>query len=318
MKPVREWDENYVLNHIPPGEHDWVEFKGRRGLDLTLAPVNEGKVLDNLAVQLSAFANTGGGTIVYGIKDAKAGAAREVEDGGVAINIKGDTKEWLEDVIPNRVEYELTDFNVYVVTKDHGGQTIQNGRGVFLVEVGDSEAAPHQSRWNKCYYARVGGKSRPIGHRLVMDIAGRLKHPRVQPEFSFYKSGGQLRLDIILNNCGKVYAQFINCLVSVPSPLFRDPGKESHGVVEEAKLEWVSNVHEDLVGQLHGSFPLKISRYEPLLPGVLRRTRTDFWLNESAVAALPKSKIKWRVHADSAPPVDGEIAVGDISCESAK
>jgi len=217
MKPVRDWDEEYVINRIPPGEHDWVEFKGRRGLDLTLSNVKESDVLKELAVQLSAFANTGGGTIVYGISDAQAGQAREVDNGGVALNIKGGTKEWLEDVIPTRLEYELTDFNVYVITENHGGQTVDDGRGIFLIQVGDSEAAPHQSRSDMKYYARVGGKSRPIGHRMVMDIAGRRKeaditisHKLVVGMKESHAAGMNVQIvaQLSVENVGRVSARF--------------------------------------------------------------------------------------------------------------
>lgn len=101
MREVREWDEVYILN-IPAGEHDWVEFKEARSLDLNLPGVRESDVRNKLSEQISAFANTGGGTIVYGIADAAPGTARMVDDnGGVSLSIKGGIKEWLEDIIPD-------------------------------------------------------------------------------------------------------------------------------------------------------------------------------------------------------------------------
>ena len=59
MKPTVDWDESYILN-LPPGEHDWVEFKGNRSLDFSLSGVDENNVLNELSKQLSAFANSGG------------------------------------------------------------------------------------------------------------------------------------------------------------------------------------------------------------------------------------------------------------------
>src|SRR5713226_5759833 len=95
-KPVGEWVEDDVLS-LPKGENDSFERKGAHMLDLTLPNTNEGRVLDELAKQLSAFANTGGGQIVYGMTDTGA-----VDNGGVARSVKGNqsTKDWLEDVIP--------------------------------------------------------------------------------------------------------------------------------------------------------------------------------------------------------------------------
>jgi hypothetical protein len=85
MKETREWDENYILN-IPTGEHDWVEFKEARKLDLSLVGVKESEVRNELSKQISAFANTSGGTIVYGVSDALPEATRTVDSqGGVSL-----------------------------------------------------------------------------------------------------------------------------------------------------------------------------------------------------------------------------------------
>ena len=50
-----------------PKENNEFERKGSKKLDLTLPGVNENDVLNDLAKQLSAFANTGGGKIIYGV-----------------------------------------------------------------------------------------------------------------------------------------------------------------------------------------------------------------------------------------------------------
>ena len=68
----------------------------------------ERTVRDELAKQLSAFANTGGGQVIYGLTNTGA-----VDNGGVARSVRGrqSTKEWLENVIPN-----LTDFRELLVS----------------------------------------------------------------------------------------------------------------------------------------------------------------------------------------------------------
>jgi len=101
MKPVGEWSLSYIQD-LPTGEHDWIELKGTHLLDLKIPQVDENKVLEELSKQLSAFSNSGGGTIVYGLKDK----TREVDSGGVSLSVKGrtSTKEWLEDKIPTLVE----------------------------------------------------------------------------------------------------------------------------------------------------------------------------------------------------------------------
>jgi len=108
VKPANEWTEDDVLS-LPGDENDTFERKGAQLLDLALPQVKEGNVLDELAKQLSAFANTGGGRIIYGITDTGI-----VDNGGVGRLAKGrqSTKGWLEDVIPNLTDFEVVGCNV--------------------------------------------------------------------------------------------------------------------------------------------------------------------------------------------------------------
>ena len=87
-----DWDEEFVLS-LPQGET--IGLKERSSvLDLN-AGANEGHVRDELAKQLSAFANTGGGQIIYGLTDDG-----KVENGGIGQSVRNSAKDWLEDIIP--------------------------------------------------------------------------------------------------------------------------------------------------------------------------------------------------------------------------
>ncbi len=146
-------------------------------MDLRIAGVKEGEVLNELAKQLSAFSNTGGGSIIYGISDDGT-----VDTGGVTLSVKGrsSTKEWLEDVIPTLMEFEIVGFNVHEVLAKSSGSNIANGKGLFVIEVPDSERAPHQSKRDCRYYVRLAGKSSPAPHRLIEDIRNRRRHPLLE------------------------------------------------------------------------------------------------------------------------------------------
>ena len=122
-KPVAEWDEHYVLGL--PRESDTLERKGSALLDLSLPQANEGRVLIELARQLSAFANTGGGRIIYGLTDKG-----EVDQGGVSQIVRGrrSTKEWLEDLIPSLTDYEIVGVNVYEISGKQQNSKIEQGK----------------------------------------------------------------------------------------------------------------------------------------------------------------------------------------------
>ncbi len=213
-KPTSDWDEDYVLSL--PLEDDTLELKGTRLLDLTLDGVREDLVLNELAKQLSAFANTGGGNIVYGLSDNRA-----VDLGGVSRTIKGrsSTKEWLEDLIPTLTDYEILGVNVYEIPPRERNSAMAPGKALYVVDVPDSDRAPHQSKRNLLYYVRLGGKSQPASHRLVEDIRNRLRHPSLElsemeithitiPRSELPRVVGKtsLRFRLSVRNCGRVKA----------------------------------------------------------------------------------------------------------------
>ena len=68
MVPRKGWKESHLLA-LPSGEQDWLERKGSRLLDLTVQGVREDTVRDDLSKEVSAFANSGGGQLIYGLAD---------------------------------------------------------------------------------------------------------------------------------------------------------------------------------------------------------------------------------------------------------
>src|ERR1700722_8966438 len=175
-KPTVEWTEDDVLS-LPRDENDNFERKGAQLLDLTLPQVKESNVLGELAKQLSAFANTGGGRIIYGISNAGT-----VDSGGVARSGKGrrSTKEWLEDVIPTLTDFEIVGVTVYQIPPKETGSALAADKSLYIVDVPDSERAPHQSKRDLKYYVRLGGTSQPAPHRLIEDIRNRAWHPNLE------------------------------------------------------------------------------------------------------------------------------------------
>jgi hypothetical protein len=48
---------------------------------------------------------------------------------------------------------------------------------IAVIEIRESDDAPHQDRETRCYYGRTGSKCTPLSHRQVMDIIQRHKSP---------------------------------------------------------------------------------------------------------------------------------------------
>jgi len=115
---------------------------------------------------VSAFANSVGGTIIYGIKEKEDGhIPLEVDDG---FNPKEITKEWLEAIIDSRISPKI---NGVMITPIELTQT-RPGKYIYVVEIPPSLKAPHQASDFR-YYKRYNFKSMPMEDYEIKDVANR-------------------------------------------------------------------------------------------------------------------------------------------------
>jgi predicted HTH transcriptional regulator len=133
MKSPSEWDETDILELALSKENDGVEFKGRKEIDTTLPGVQDIHRA-NLAKALSALVNFGGGVLILGINNKDL----TIDDGGISNNIKGGTKEWLENILPPLTDPPLHKFNVFEISGNKAGSTILQGRAIYVLEIKES------------------------------------------------------------------------------------------------------------------------------------------------------------------------------------
>jgi hypothetical protein len=314
-KPVSEWDEAYILSL--PKENNEFERKGSKKLDLTLPGVDENDVLNELAKQLSAFANTGGGRIIYGTKNDGS------SDGGVSTQMKkGGTKEWLERQVSVLTDYEIIGVNVFEKEPESPDSQIHPGKALYVIDVPDSDRAPHQSRRDLLYYVRLNSQSQPASHRLIEDIRGRQRHPRVYPSdikienLTATLSEGRLYelsivLRIVLANDGPLKA----------TDTFLQIRPVRGHFTQMHDPETVKPVH----GTKKGWYQWSLNR--PLPPQSDVNFRAAYFLKATAVphpsfgtlwvdqegASVDDLVIEWTVFADSAPPRKGMLTMRDLN-----
>lgn len=157
------WAEDDV-SALPAGEHDYFDRKSG-------ALLADRDFEEKLAKVLSAFANSGGGHLVLGVKnDGTFDGVPQIHKG------RQSTREWLEQVIPNRLSYPLQDFRVHEV-EPSTPSAIPAGKVLIVIDVGDSNLAPHQSIFTYIYYHRVGGHSKPAPHFYLETLRGRGRYP---------------------------------------------------------------------------------------------------------------------------------------------
>lgn len=115
-----------------------------------------------LTKDVSAFANSDGGCLVYGVIE-KDQIPVEL-DGGVDTSVIG--REWLENILLARIQPRLDGLviNVIPLTATHA---------IFCVAVAKTSRGPHQAE-DKKYYKRFNSKSEPMEDYEIRDIRSRI------------------------------------------------------------------------------------------------------------------------------------------------
>lgn len=240
MVKREKWTE-FELFSLPSEEPDEFDRKAGKLFD------DQGKFLDSVAKALSAFANSGGGSLIIGVNDDGT------PDGLPMFVGKTRMRDWIEQKIPNLLEFPLSDFRVHTVIKDDLS-IIPVDRDVIIIDVGDSAAAPHQSKRDHIYYYRVGGRSVPASHFYLELLRQRLSNPALV--FNLIKidvidanecdNGIFVETELLFNikNVGRVASYHWNLSI-------REWRNTREGVLPERKNDYYFNVD---------SFPVKKGR----------------------------------------------------------
>jgi len=142
-------------------------------LDYKASPAlaKDSKSRDELCKDVTAFANSAGGQIVYGMEEDKQ-VPTKLDDGADP----SITKEWIEQVIDSRVQPRIEDL---VITP------IQLAKGLgFIISVPQATSrAPHQAP-DKKYYKRQNFQSLPMEDYEIRDTLRRATTPSLQVTLS--------------------------------------------------------------------------------------------------------------------------------------
>ena len=129
---------------------------------------------------VSAFANSAGGVLIYGIAEPNDRAKRHLPERLDPVRRADVSKEWLEQVIQT-IQPRIEGVVIHPVTIDE-----QAGLVCYVVEVPQSHTA-HQAR-DHVYYKRHNFNSLPMEDYEVRDVMNRRAHPKLLASI-FIKKG---------------------------------------------------------------------------------------------------------------------------------
>jgi len=142
------------------------------------------KVVEDLSKQVSAFLNSGGGRIIYGIAETRNSRARKLDrDNAFRQGGKKELRVTREKVIHwicSHVKPLPVDVNVYSVPLD---PTNPDESPWFIVVDVQQGLQPYQAE-NRIFYKRVGSTAQPMMQWDIMDVANRTRGADLEVELT--------------------------------------------------------------------------------------------------------------------------------------
>jgi hypothetical protein len=285
----------------------------------------DGKRAD-ITKDVSALANSDGGTIIYGIAEFQQPEKKHLPEKLDPVDQAVFTREWLEQII-NIIRPRLDGVVITPVPLNTGPNHV-----VYVVEVPKGTTA-HQAS-DKRYYKRFNFQSVPMEDYEIKDVMGRLQHPRIELAFLIQIESERLPgfvigldydlsyrtkcvLKIIAKNTGPVYAKYVNTLVTFHHELLSEEAqedKEAH--VDDGQLlytEEFDNTVSDQIGFDARRPQYGPRRFYPILPGLSHTWEIELTTKLPELGRLRDDVVvKWQVYADNSSPSAGQIAVNEI------
>lgn len=150
MRNPWDWTKEDLDKLIGQAESFRLDFKQSRMFE-----DDANKIIDNLTREVSAFANTEGGTIVVGIAEKRDGRTRYAERIDEGIDISKWSPEWIQQSIEANIRPHLTGLRIRVVPIDQ-----DRNRCAVVISVPQGTTA-YQAK-DYLYYGRSEYESKPL------------------------------------------------------------------------------------------------------------------------------------------------------------
>jgi hypothetical protein len=153
-------------------------------LDYKASPAlsRDSERVDEMCKDVSAFANSAGGQIIYGVAEDRETRKPTNDDPG--ITDAKITREWIEQVISSKIQPRISGIQTAQIDNQKGG-------AVFVITIPPSQTGPHQAP-DKRYYKRFGLQSVPMEDYEIKDVMRRATTPDLYVELAFASGDTQI------------------------------------------------------------------------------------------------------------------------------
>lgn len=321
--------QSYIDNQIE--ESNTLDYKAADSLAKTDGKKNE------LSKDVSAFANSNGGVIIYGVKEYDNANKKHLPEKIDPIDRSIISKEWIDQVITTKIQPKIEGITITPITvNDEINQVI------YVIEIPRSNNA-HQAFGHK-YYKRYNFQSEPMEDYEIRDVMNRGQYPVIDlefeiEEFSYVKESlpnsvfgatenkveiiKDIKLKVYLRNNGNTYANYVNYQIMINRNVLLTNKYED---LKTIKKDHSGKVYAEIRGKntmqdildfefkpnIIGGSKVKYgpSRYDPILPG-MNSMSEEIKLNNNYELFFD-DYLEWKVFADNAKPREGEVRIGVI------
>lgn len=272
----------------------FLEYK--RGAALS----REGAAVDQLSKDVSAFANSAGGVLIYGIAEHGSSTGKgHLPERIDPIQDPKITREWVEHTLLANIRPRLSAEIFAIRTSNPAGT-------VFVIHVPAGETAYQASDYK--YYRRYNFSNQPMADHEIRDVMGRNQYPVVDLTAAIEEgpasdimgrtsSKNYRWLKLGLHNAGKKVVGFAYASVALPAHLVFG---ESGEIVEIDGALWRKIAIRLSAPESSSPYLKSAKNTDPLLPGLSIHLYT-VQLGSASGTLKESDLLVATVYADDAP-----------------
>jgi hypothetical protein len=287
------WNEARLLKLIENEieESLTLEYKAAEALDR-----NELKKKE-ITKDVSAMANSAGGTIIYGISEYSLPEKRHLPEKITPVNRTQFPREWVEQII-QAIRPRIEGIVIHSVNlSSHETHT------AFAIEIPQSNTA-HQASDHR-YYKRFNFQAVPMEDYEIRDVMFREQTPNIVLNFLIQITHDSQNLVVQAHNNGSAFAQYVAVFLDVPVRVLQTV-EQKMNVKDGGKMyrHRLTNLNQEYADeQFRANFPL--------LRSMSMNWKIPLNLDSENLSDSDLA-VKYKIYADNALPKENKILLKEI------
>jgi hypothetical protein len=313
---MTEWNEQKIAEMIANGIEENSELDWKQSQSLIDCKKGSDKPRNELAKDVSSFANAGGGVLIYGVSEEPDPPHKPVGfDEGCDVSF---SKETIESILLTRIHPKIPDLKIFPVSLDSN----KPGKYAYVIEIPQSHTI-HQAH-DKRYYRRRNFQAEPMEDYEVREGMVRSRSPLIKVELKYKlqtKSQNEhfYNLNIDLENIGSVRARDLMFFIDMPTEILDKQLSfqlhTPHNLENSICIEHFRIKHSS--GKDYYRFKIRTLQNLVLFPsekwilpdlGFQIRYKIDSNIHRSLLGSI----LDWQVYADDSVPRSGQLLLREI------